>query len=254
MNKHTLQNADSTSKRPLPHPLRTRAALHCRLQPLYTAKHKVSCPGYLPNTSPMRHSCSDSNAFCSTTHTHSCSHYYSIGIHAVQNTMGEPSTRLNDPSRTRLTQELPCIAGCSHFTRKNTRFRVPASSPTRVSRNIHAAIPMRFAAERTHSCSHYNAIGIHTLQTTMEEPIKRRNDPSRAHLTQDVPFIAGCSHFTQTNNTRFRAPASSPTRVPRNLHAATTMCFLVPRTHSCSHYIAIGIHTLQNTIEEPITR
>ena len=35
----------------------------------------------------------------------------------------------NDPSRTRRTHEVPFIAGRNHFTRKNTRFRAPASSP-----------------------------------------------------------------------------------------------------------------------------
>ena len=39
----------------------------------------------------------------------------------------------------------PFIAGCSHFTRKKTRFRAPASSPQHTACNIHAAIPMRSA-------------------------------------------------------------------------------------------------------------
>ena len=51
----------------------------------------------------------------------------------------------NDPSRNRRTHEVPFIAGCSHFTRKNARFRSPASSPQHRACNIHAAIPMRSA-------------------------------------------------------------------------------------------------------------
>ena len=54
----------------------------------------------------------------------------------------------NDRSRTRRTDDLPFIVGCSHFTRKNTRFRAPASSPKHSPCNIHAAITMRFAASR----------------------------------------------------------------------------------------------------------
>ena len=73
--------------------------------------------GILPNTSPMQHSCSLYNAICNRT---------------LQNTIEEPITGQNDPSRNRVTQELPFIAGCSHFTRKNTMFRAPASSPTQV--------------------------------------------------------------------------------------------------------------------------
>ena len=51
----------------------------------------------------------------------------------------------NDPNRNRRTHEVPFIAGCSDFTRKNTRFRAPASSPQHSPCNIHAAIPMRSA-------------------------------------------------------------------------------------------------------------
>ena len=51
----------------------------------------------------------------------------------------------NDRSRNRRTDEVPFIVACSHFTRKNTRFRAPASSPQHSPCNIHAAIPMRSA-------------------------------------------------------------------------------------------------------------
>ena len=51
----------------------------------------------------------------------------------------------NDRSRTRRTHEVPFIVACSHFTRKNTRFRAPASSPKHSPCNIHAAITMRSA-------------------------------------------------------------------------------------------------------------
>ena len=40
------------TKRPQPHPPRTRGTFHRRLQPLYTEKRKVSCSGFLP-TSPL---------------------------------------------------------------------------------------------------------------------------------------------------------------------------------------------------------
>ena len=60
----------------------------------------------------------------------------------------------NDRSRARRTQEVPFIAGCSQFTRKNTRFGAPASSPKQSPRiKIHAAITMRFAAARANSFS-----------------------------------------------------------------------------------------------------
>ena len=54
---HRYTAAKKTTNRPQPHPSHTRGTFHRRLQPLYTEKHKVSCCGFLPNTSPMQHSC-----------------------------------------------------------------------------------------------------------------------------------------------------------------------------------------------------
>ena len=123
---------------------------HCRLQPLCTEKHNVSCSGFLPKTKPMQQSCSYYNAFGSTTYTsmQPLSHYIAICTHTLQNTKGEPIRPRNDRSRTRRTEEKPFIAGCSHLTRKNTRFRAPASSPKHTPCNMNAAITMRFASSR----------------------------------------------------------------------------------------------------------
>ena len=40
-----------TTNRPQPQPPHRRGSFHRRLQPLYTEKHKVSCSGFLPNSS-----------------------------------------------------------------------------------------------------------------------------------------------------------------------------------------------------------
>ena len=162
----------------------------------------------------------------------------------------------NDPSRTRRTDEVPFIVGCSHFTRKNTRFGAPASSPKHSPCNIHAAITMRFAASRGKPApiytrgnikwrqwsSHSNAICNQRFKNRIElrthtQPlvakhiggtIRAQNDPSRTRRTDEVPFIVGCSHFTR-KNTRFGAPASSPKHSPCNIHAAITMRFAASR-------------------------
>ena len=141
-----------------------------------TEKRKVSCSSFPPKTSPMQHSCRHYNAFRSiawltrislrtwqqsmttimqpfhcdpqpeiqetqrTTHTGTTTR--------CRTQEEEPIRAWNDRSRTRRTQEVPFIAGCSHFTRKNTRFRAPASSTKPAPCNIHAAITMRFAASR----------------------------------------------------------------------------------------------------------
>ena len=53
--------------------------------------------------------------------------------HSLQNTEEEHIRDRNDRSRNRRTHEVHFIAGCSHFARKNPRFRAPASSPQRAS-------------------------------------------------------------------------------------------------------------------------
>ena len=276
-NNHSLQNTEEELKRPQPHPRHTGGTFHRRLQPLYTEKYKVSCSGFLPKTKPMQHSCSHDTAFCSITWL-TC-----ISLRPGQRQMGiippfqcdlQPqiqemhrttragtTTRCrtqrrnrNDPSRTRGTQEVPFIASCSHCTRKNTRFRAPASSPKQSPCNIHAAITMRFAASRrklaqiyyTHMATEHDnnhaAIPMRsepqiqgTQRTTRTGTTTRcrtqrrnRNDPSRTRRTQEVPFIAGCSHFTR-KSTRFRAPASSPKQSPCNIQAAIIMRFAASR-------------------------
>ena len=125
----THRRNNSRQKRPQPQPPHRRGTFHRRLQPLYTEKHKVSCSGFLPNTKPVQHSCSHSNAIC----------YHSFKKRIELRTQEQPLVAKhiggtirdrNDRSRNRRTDEVPFIAGCSHFTRKNTRFRAPASSPT----------------------------------------------------------------------------------------------------------------------------
>ena len=181
----------------------------------------------------------------------------------VANHIGGTIRDRNDPRRIRRTNEVPFIAGCSHFTRKNTRFRAPASSPKQSTRNIHAAITLCFAASRSKSAlstdQQHQMTTImqpfqcdlppqlqetHRTTHTQEQPlvanhiggtIRDRNDPSRIRRTNEVPFIAGCSHFTR-KNTRFRAPASSPKQSTRNIHAAVTLCFAASRSKSAPIY------------------
>ena len=140
----THRRNNSRMKRPQPHPPHRRGTFHRRLQPLYTEKHKVSCSCFLPKTLPMQHSCSHSNAICN----HSFKNRIELRTQEqplVAKHIGGTIRAWNDPSRTRRTHEVPFIAGCSHFTRKNTRFRAPASSPKHSPCNIHAAITMRSA-------------------------------------------------------------------------------------------------------------
>ena len=113
------------------------------------------------------------------------------------------------------------------------------------------------------SCSHSNAIRNCRFNTrielrTQEQPLVAehkggthytRNNPSHTRRTQEVPFIAGRSHFTR-KNTRFRAPAfSSPTQAPCNIHAAITMRYNFPlvTTSQCHHTPFVTISQSHHT-------
>ena len=187
------------------------------------------------------------------TRTHPCSHYNAIGIRTSQNTKGEPITletiQAAPTAHTRGTIHRR-LQPLYTQTKKGFLLRLPpqkkphapAMRPLQCVLQqhvpIHAAITMRFASTccRTPRANRFND--------------EKRSQPQPPH-TQGIPFTAACSHFTR-RNTRFCAPASSSKQTPCNSHAAITIRFVATRTHPCSHYNVICIHTLQNTKGEPI--
>ena len=170
----------------------------------------------------MQHSCSHSNAICH----HSVKKRIELRTQEqplVAKHIGGTDWTRNDPNRNRRTDEVPFIAGWSHFTRKNTRFRAPASSPQHIA---HATFMQPFQCDLPPQRQEMHRT-THTGTTTRCKTHRRNNSrqkrpqPHPLH-THEVPFIAGCSHFTR-KNTRFRAPASSPQHSPCNIHAAIPM-------------------------------
>ena len=157
--------------------------------------------------------------------------------------------RQTDRSCNRRTHEVPFTVACSHFTRKNTRFRAPASSPKHSPCNImqplqcgsqHQLANLHLSTHRTRpeqqmtrvmqpfQCDLQPEIPKHPITThTQAHPKqlqatvtlrqkKRQTDRSRNRRTHEVPFIVACSHLTR-KTTRFRAPASSPKHSPCNV-------------------------------------
>ena len=246
----------------------------------------VSCSRFLPKTKPMQHSCSHYNAFCSITwltrmylrtwqqsmtiimQPFQCdlqpelqeTNYAHRNNHSLQNTEEEPIRAWNDPIRTSRTHEVPFIAGCSHFARKN-----PKQSPC----NIHAAITMRFAASRglpaciyadgnrawqwQQSCSHSNAI----CNQSFKKRIKLRKQEQtlvakhRGGTNSRMTIRCRIQRRNQfAHETTPAAPAarrrylSSPAAA--TLHGKTqgfvSCSRFLPKTkpmqHSCSHYNA----------------
>ena len=108
----------------------------------------------------------------------------------------EPAITLQttpSPARTRLTHEVPFIAGCSHFTRKNT-FRAPASSPKQTPCNIHAAITTRFATKASKAPCNCEA-QKRTKHIEPALPFHRRLQPLYSFLPKTSPMQHSCSHY-----------------------------------------------------------
>ena len=224
----------------------------------------------------MQHSCSHSNAICH----HSFKKRIELRTQEqplVAKHIGGTIRDRKDRSRTRRTHEVPFIAGCSHFTRKNTRFRAPASSPKHSPCNIHAAITLRFAASRSkpapiyargntkwqQSCSHSNAICHHSFKKrielrTQEQPlvakhiggtIRDKNDPQPQPPHRRGTFHRRLQPLYTRKNTRFRAPASSPKHSPCNIHAAIPMRSATTNARNAYNYAhSFYAHSFKNYV------
>ena len=149
----------------------------------------------------MQHSCSHSNAICNQRFKNR------IELHTqtqplVAKHIGGTNRVRNDRSRTRRTHEVPFIVACSHLTRKNTRFRAPASSPKHSPCNIHAAITMRSATtlhQGQVSIAHHPSRS--SLNPICKHPSSRScevsHHPSRSTLNRAPPFkVKSQSHTT----------------------------------------------------------
>ena len=159
----THRRNNSHMKRPQPHPPHRRGTFHRRLQPLYTEKHKVSCSGFLPNTKPMQHSCSHSNAI-------------------MQPELQEPYRTTHAGTTTR----------CKTHRRNNSRMKRPQPHPPHTRSTFHRRLQPLYTEKHKvscsgflpntkpmqHSCSHANAICNHSF--------KNRIEPR----TQEQPLVA----------------------------------------------------------------
>ena len=151
---HTPKRTDCTP--------RTRGTFHCRPKRLYTEKHKVSCSGILPKPKP--HATFIQPLPCvlqqlgyihaaiamrsRTTDSKTPSHYAHTTNQALQNTIKEPITHQNEqaaPAAHTRYLSSPAEATSQGFVLRH---------PPKKTCDMNAAITMRFAALRAHSCSH----------------------------------------------------------------------------------------------------
>ena len=152
------------------------AASTCKPAPIY-AQNNTRTPDDKSHAAiPMRSASTDSKTPYNYAHTQAHPKQLEATVTMRQ------KKRQTDPSRNRRTDEVPFIVACSHFTRKNTRFRAPASSLKHSPCNIHATSTIRFAASRSkpapiyargnirwrQSSSHSNAICHHSFKKRIE--------------------------------------------------------------------------------------
>ena len=186
--EHQGRNRENqkTSKRAYPQPPHTRAALHRRLQLLYPEKHKVSCSGFLPNTSPMQHWCSHSNAICNQgfrnrielrTHKDMQS-----AEHQGWNRQNLKTIKTSVPATASHTS-CPSSPPAATLHGKNTRFCAPASTPTQAPCNIHAAITLRSATRDSTTAKNY----AHTKTPPQHKPHATVMQPFQCDLQPGVP-------------------------------------------------------------------
>ena len=127
----------------------------------------------------------------------------------------------------------PFIAGCTNFTRKNTRFPAPASSPTQSPCNIHAVM-------------HDNAF-CSTARTFMQ-PSQCDLHPCVAEHHGRIDYASTRAHpHPHPPHTRAALPRRlQPLGTEKNLARKKTQGFVLrlnlpttdPMQHSCNHYTA----------------
>ena len=176
--------------------------------------------------------------------------YAHTNNHSLQNTEEESIRRWNERSSTCRTHEVPCIAGCSHVTQKNTRFRAPASSPKESPCKIHAAITIRFAAPPTHSRSHYNAFCSFTWLTriflctwpqnmaTMMQPLHcdLQREIQQAHRTTHTWTTTKC-RTQRRNRLRSKRSKPQPLHTRGTFHRRLQPLYTEKRKVSCSGFL-----------------
>ena len=274
---HRYNAAKKKANRPQPHPPHTGGTFHRRLQPIYTEKYKVSCSGFLPKTKPVQHSCPHYNALHGIT-SQTCT-YLRTWQHQMTTIMqpfqgdlqpqipkhlykyARTSTpkaawshhynaakkRQTDRSRTRRTQEVPFIAACSQFTRKNTKFRAPASSPKQS--------PVQ------HSCPHYNAVHGITSQTctylrTWQHQMTTIMQPFQCDLQPRIPKHlykyprtstpkAAWSHRYNAAKKKANRPQPHPPHTGGTFHRRLQPLYIEKFKVSCSGFLPKTKHMQQ---------
>ena len=144
----------------------------------------------------------------------------------------------HDRSRTRRTDEVPFIVGCSHFTRKNARFRAPASSPKHSPCNFMQPLQCvsQHPVANPHLSTHYARGNIKWRQWSSHSyAICNQGFKNRIELrTQTQPLVAkhiGGTIRAQNDRSRTRRTDEVP------FHRRLQPLYTEKRTVSCSGFL-----------------
>ena len=150
------------------------AASTRKLAPIYTQNNTRTPNDNSHAAIPMRSASTDSKTPYNYAHTSTIKAAWSHRYTAAK------KKRQTDRSRTRRTHEVPFIVACSHFTRKNTRFRAPASSPNHSPCNIMQ--PLQCGSQHQLANLH-----LSTHRTTPEHQMRTVMQPFQCDLQAQIP-------------------------------------------------------------------
>ena len=210
-----------THEQPLDAEHRGGGTFNRRLQPHYTEKHKFSCSGFLPNSSPMQHSCSHYIAIC--------------------------HQRCNKRIESR-THEQPLDA--EHRGRtdraRNDRSRKHKVSCSRLLPNTS---PMQ------HSCSHYIAICNQRCNKRIES--RTHEQPLDAEHREGTDRARNHRSRTRLNRTYLSSPHATTLSGKHKVTCAGFLPNSSPMQNYSCHYIAIcnqrcNKHKESRTHEQPL--
>ena len=152
------------------------AASTRKLEPIHAQNKTRTADDKSHAAIPMRSATGDSttpynpdNYAHTSTHKAASSHRYTAA-----------KKQQTDRSCNRRTHEVPFIVACSHFTRKNTRFRAPASSPKHSPCNIMQ--PLQCGSQHQLANLH-----LSTHRTTPEQQMTRVMQPFLCDLQPEIP-------------------------------------------------------------------
>ena len=149
--------------------------------------------------------------------------------------------RQTDRSRNRRTHEVPFIVACSHFTRKNTRFRAPASSPKHSPCNIMQ--PLQCGSQHQLANLH-----LSTHRTTPEQQMTRVMQPFQCDLQPEIPKQPITTH-TQPHPKQLQAtitlrpkkttnrPQAQPSHARGTFHRRLQPLYTEKHKVSCSGFL-----------------